>query len=140
MTCIVYRKNVQLKSLNGLEINILRIQMNIAAKKFKCGAFCLFTPQKETLGPSSAVTMESPMLTKTGPAKLHCFPFTINMVIRLTGLALMYIFFLILVNLEIIRMENSNNNNNNCGNTSPARHLNETSDSGVSPSSVTHNT
>lgn len=92
---------------------------------------------------SIVVTMENPMLTKTGAAKLHCFPFTIKMVIRLTGLALMHIFFLILVNIEIIRMENSNNNNNNighCGNISPTHHLNETSDSCVSPSSVTHNT
>lgn len=82
------------------------------------------------------------MLTKTGPAKLHSFPFTIKMVIRLTGLALMHIFFLILVNIEIIRMENNNNNNNvgKCGNICPTRHLNETSDSGVAPSSMTHNT
>lgn len=118
--------------------------MDIVAKNFKCGSFCLFTPQRETLGPSSAVTMENPMLTKSGPVKLHCYPFTIKMMTRLTGLALMHLFFLILVNIEIMRMENGNNNNNNnvghCGNISPTHHLNETSDSGVSPSSVTHNT
>lgn len=37
------KKNAQLQSLNCLEINVLRVQMDIVAKNFKCGSFCLFT-------------------------------------------------------------------------------------------------